>query len=314
MSWTYATLLALLTVLLALSWSPEAESAAVPGSTGSAKDPQAEQKQILAANERKRQFHEEKRNEFESSEEDNDGLYESGKGGSGGCRAEPTLLKFLPWLAETDGRLRDEQKLGDNVEAWDGGFPPVSKLCGLPAHLPRNLASFSPSVDDRDGGGPRARRLGLRGRFLERSRGGVGVLIRPGGAVQRWDRGSEPWRQMTVGGHFLHDKCVSLASCVILRLDHTTITQRASSPTYPGVPQAVAITSPVPSIFDKPNAFLGMHLIATIFPVAFSRAITTSENAPLQEREGGREGEKERREGREKQAPPSSMHPQKGVM
>ncbi|XP_056271625.1 unique cartilage matrix-associated protein [Pseudoliparis swirei] len=104
MSWTYATLLALLTVLLALSWSPEAESAAVPGSTGSAKDPQgplkkifmkqadasnflrrrsgrgakshdeidAEQKQILAANERKRQFHE-KRNEFESfSEEDDD--------------------------------------------------------------------------------------------------------------------------------------------------------------------------------------------------------------------------------------------------
>lgn len=31
------------------------------------------------------------------------------------------------------------------------------------------------------------------------------------------------------------------------------------------------------------SAFLGMHLIATIFPVAFSRAITTSENAPLQE-------------------------------
>lgn len=35
------------------------------------------------------------------------------------------------------------------------------------------------------------------------------------------------------------------------------------------------------------SAFFGMHLIATIFPVAFSRAITTSENAPLQER--GRE-------------------------
>ncbi|KAG7230997.1 hypothetical protein INR49_025026 [Caranx melampygus] len=31
-------------------------------------------------------------------------------------------------------------------------------------------------------------------------------------------------------------------------------------------------------------AFFGMHLIATIFPVAFSRAITTSENAPLQGR------------------------------
>lgn len=33
------------------------------------------------------------------------------------------------------------------------------------------------------------------------------------------------------------------------------------------------------------SAFLGMHLIATIFPVDFSRAITTSENAPLQQRE-----------------------------
>lgn len=33
------------------------------------------------------------------------------------------------------------------------------------------------------------------------------------------------------------------------------------------------------------SAFLGMHLIATIFPVAFSRAITTSENAPLQKTE-----------------------------
>ncbi|XP_030587219.1 putative cartilage matrix-associated protein isoform X2 [Archocentrus centrarchus] len=105
MSWTYATLLALLTVLLALSWFPQANSAAVPSSTGSAKDPQgplkrvfmkqadasnffrrrtrrgvksqdeldAEQRQILAADERKREFHEEKRNEFESySEEDND--------------------------------------------------------------------------------------------------------------------------------------------------------------------------------------------------------------------------------------------------
>ncbi|XP_005929115.2 putative cartilage matrix-associated protein [Astatotilapia calliptera] len=105
MSWTYATLLALLTVLFALSWSPEASSAAVPGSTGSTKDPQgplkrvfmkqadasnffrrrsrrgvksqdeldAEQRQILAADERKREFHEEKRNEFESyAEEEHD--------------------------------------------------------------------------------------------------------------------------------------------------------------------------------------------------------------------------------------------------
>ncbi|KAM9352646.1 putative cartilage matrix-associated protein [Symphorus nematophorus] len=111
MSWTYATLLALLAVLLALSLSPEADSAAVPSSssssssTGSARNPQgqlrkifmkeedasnffrrrsrrgvksqdeinAEQRQILAADERKREFHEEKRNEFESyAEEEHD--------------------------------------------------------------------------------------------------------------------------------------------------------------------------------------------------------------------------------------------------
>ncbi|CAI5665229.1 unnamed protein product [Oreochromis niloticus] len=87
------------------SGSPEASSAAVPGSTGSTKDPQgslkrvfmkqadasnffrrrsrrgvksqdeldAEQRQILAADERKREFHEEKRNEFESyAEEEHD--------------------------------------------------------------------------------------------------------------------------------------------------------------------------------------------------------------------------------------------------
>lgn len=35
------------------------------------------------------------------------------------------------------------------------------------------------------------------------------------------------------------------------------------------------------------SAFLGMHLMATIFPVAFSRAITTSENAPLRDTQGG---------------------------
>ncbi|KAF0040674.1 hypothetical protein F2P81_006572 [Scophthalmus maximus] len=106
MSCTNATLLALLTVLLALSWSPEVDSAAVSSSSGSAKDPQgplkrifvkeadassffrrrsrrgiksqdeinAEQRLVLAADERKREFHEEKRNEFESyAEEDHDG-------------------------------------------------------------------------------------------------------------------------------------------------------------------------------------------------------------------------------------------------
>ncbi|XP_029290610.1 putative cartilage matrix-associated protein isoform X2 [Cottoperca gobio] len=101
MSWKYATLLALLTVLLALSLFPEADSAAVPGST---KDPQgplkrifmkeadasnffrkrsrrasksqdeihAEQMQILAADERKREFHEEKRNQYENFAEEED--------------------------------------------------------------------------------------------------------------------------------------------------------------------------------------------------------------------------------------------------
>ncbi|XP_014885689.1 putative cartilage matrix-associated protein isoform X2 [Poecilia latipinna] len=107
MSWTYATLLVLLAVLLALSLSPEtAESAAADSSTRNVKSPagqlrrifmkeadasnffrkrsrravksqdeiNAEQRQVLAADERKREFHEEKRNEFESyAEEDNDG-------------------------------------------------------------------------------------------------------------------------------------------------------------------------------------------------------------------------------------------------
>uniref|UniRef100_A0A3Q0SJB8 Unique cartilage matrix-associated protein n=1 Tax=Amphilophus citrinellus TaxID=61819 RepID=A0A3Q0SJB8_AMPCI len=100
MSWTYATLLALLTVLLALSCESDAgESELPPASTAgplkrvfmkqadasnffrrrtrrgvkSQDELDAEQRQILAADERKREFHEEKRNEFESySEEDND--------------------------------------------------------------------------------------------------------------------------------------------------------------------------------------------------------------------------------------------------
>ncbi|XP_036003603.1 unique cartilage matrix-associated protein [Fundulus heteroclitus] len=106
MSWTHATLLALLAVLLALNWSPGAESAAVARSTGKAKGPaglplrrifikeadasnffrrrsrravksqdelNAEQSQVLAADERRREFHEEKRNKFENyAEEDHD--------------------------------------------------------------------------------------------------------------------------------------------------------------------------------------------------------------------------------------------------
>ncbi|XP_059191477.1 unique cartilage matrix-associated protein isoform X2 [Centropristis striata] len=107
MSWTYASLLALLAVLLALSLSPEADSAAVPSSTGRDKTPKGplkkifmkeedalnffrrrnrrgaksqdeinvEQRLSLAADERKREFHEEKRNEFESyAEEEHDGI------------------------------------------------------------------------------------------------------------------------------------------------------------------------------------------------------------------------------------------------
>ncbi|KAM9375722.1 putative cartilage matrix-associated protein [Pholidichthys leucotaenia] len=110
MSWSYATLLAFLMVPLALSLSPQADSAAVASGTGSAKDPQGplkrifmeeadasnffrrqsrrgvksqdeinvEQRQVLAADERKREFHEEKRNEFESyAEEDHDEQDES---------------------------------------------------------------------------------------------------------------------------------------------------------------------------------------------------------------------------------------------
>ncbi|XP_054632079.1 unique cartilage matrix-associated protein [Dunckerocampus dactyliophorus] len=105
MSWTRGTFLALLTVLVALSLSPQADSAAVPSSQDAAKEPQgplrrifmkeadasnffrrrsrravkspdelnAEQRQVLAADERRREFHEEKRNEFESyAEEEND--------------------------------------------------------------------------------------------------------------------------------------------------------------------------------------------------------------------------------------------------
>ncbi|XP_061576979.1 unique cartilage matrix-associated protein [Cololabis saira] len=104
MSWTYATLLALLSVLLALSLSPQADSAAVSSSATSAKDPQgplrrifmkeadasdffrrrsrravksqdemdAEQRQVLAADERRREFHEDRRDDFENNNEEQD--------------------------------------------------------------------------------------------------------------------------------------------------------------------------------------------------------------------------------------------------
>ncbi|XP_024136662.2 unique cartilage matrix-associated protein [Oryzias melastigma] len=109
MSWTHATPLALLAAFVAVSLSPEADSAAVASSRDSVMNPQgplrrifmkeaeaanffrrrsrravksqdeldAEQRQVLAADERKREFHEEKRNEFESyAEEDNDEVNE----------------------------------------------------------------------------------------------------------------------------------------------------------------------------------------------------------------------------------------------
>ncbi|XP_003967701.2 unique cartilage matrix-associated protein [Takifugu rubripes] len=106
MARTYATLLALLAVYITLFSSPEGtHSAAVPQSTGGQRDPSgplkmifmkeseastffrrrsrrglksqdeinAEQRQVLAADERRREFHEEKRKKFEShAEEEHD--------------------------------------------------------------------------------------------------------------------------------------------------------------------------------------------------------------------------------------------------
>lgn len=86
------------------------------------------------------------------------GLNDSSKGSS----AELELLKFLPDLAKTDGRRRDGKTRRPCWLKRPGvGFltPLVLKLCGLPADLPRNLASFSPSVDDRNGGGSGPRGL-----------------------------------------------------------------------------------------------------------------------------------------------------------
>lgn len=64
-----------------------------------------------------------------------------------------------------------------NHEAWDGLIPKVSKLRGLPAHLPRNLASFSPRVDDGDSGGSGPRWLCNHRWFLPYRRRGIRVLI-----------------------------------------------------------------------------------------------------------------------------------------
>lgn len=69
-----------------------------------------------------------------------------------------------------------------NHEAWDGFFfsslpTQVSKLRGLPAHLPRNLASFSPRVDDGNSGGSWPGRFSRRWWLLSSGRGGIWVLM-----------------------------------------------------------------------------------------------------------------------------------------
>lgn len=68
-----------------------------------------------------------------------------------------------------------------NQEAWDGFFSSlptqVSKLRGLPAHLPRNLASFSPRVDDGNSGGSWPGRLSRHWWLLSSGRGGIWVLM-----------------------------------------------------------------------------------------------------------------------------------------
>lgn len=80
-------------------------------------------------------------------------------------------------LAESGGRLAGQAKLSDHEEQEMRRPPGASELRGLPAHLPRNLASFSPSVDDRDGGGSRPRQLVHRRHFLLHGRGGATVLV-----------------------------------------------------------------------------------------------------------------------------------------
>lgn len=66
-------------------------------------------------------------------------------------------------------------KLGDLRVVRAGVKCPDSELRSLPADLPRNLASFSPSVDDRDSGGAWPRHLWHRG-LLPHRRGRVRVL------------------------------------------------------------------------------------------------------------------------------------------
>ncbi|KAM9815222.1 putative cartilage matrix-associated protein isoform 2-T2 [Syngnathus typhle] len=73
MWWTRGNFVALVAALVALSFfCPEADCAAAPGCRAVVEESQAEQRQVLAADERRREFHEEKRNEFENYVEEVD--------------------------------------------------------------------------------------------------------------------------------------------------------------------------------------------------------------------------------------------------
>lgn len=83
--------------------------------------------------------------------------------------AEAMLLEFLPVQTQELWQLGGGRmgKPDDDGGILKGGMDvPDSKLCGLPADLPRNLASFSPRVDDGDGGGAWPGRLGHHLWFL----------------------------------------------------------------------------------------------------------------------------------------------------
>lgn len=70
-------------------------------------------------------------------------------------------------------------KLGNDTESRGLGWvfsslpTQVSELRGLPAHLPRNLASFSPRVDDGNSGGSWPGRLSRHWWLLSSGRGGI---------------------------------------------------------------------------------------------------------------------------------------------
>lgn len=91
--------------------------------------------------------------------------------------------RFLFWQKLMGGG--GTGKLGNDTESRGLGWvfffsslpTQVSKLRGLPAHLPRNLASFSPRVDDGNSGGSWPGWLGRRWWLLSSGRGGIWVLM-----------------------------------------------------------------------------------------------------------------------------------------